>query len=270
MNQMELIDTHCHYDSPDLADIIDAALEKARAAGLVDALICACRVEDFESVRIFAHAHGLHYMLGLHPFYLSDTALLDASLDKLRQQVKDSLTDTAFAGIGEIGLDNHPASPVSDKDLAKSLFEAQLALAKELNLPVSIHARKAVSQVIAEVRQHRVCGAVHAFAGSEEEARQLVNLGMKLGFGGALTFSGSARIRHVFAALPEDAFVLETDAPFIPSAIRSALPDRRTQPCDIVCVLEAAAELRDTRVERIAEASVANAHTVFARIAPAG
>ncbi|MCF0254445.1 MAG: TatD family hydrolase, partial [Duodenibacillus sp.] len=174
--------------------------------------------------------------------------------------------DPLLCAAGEIGLDAWQGAPPMALQLP--VFRAQLRIARSLGLPVSVHARRAVDAVSAEIARLRPPGGVvHAFSGSIEQARRLIGLGMKLGFGGAMLYAGSRRIRAVFSRLPEDAWVLETDAPDMPSPARRAAPDGRTRPSDIALYAREAALLRGATPEDIARQSAANARAAFPGLA---
>jgi TatD DNase family protein len=137
----------------------------------------------------------------------------DADLAVLRAW----LANEKPVAVGEIGLDFY----VTDVDPARQefFFVEQLKLAREFDLPVLLHVRRAVDQILKQLRRIGVpVGIAHAFNGSRQQADEFIKLGFKLGFGGAMTFSGSTRIRALAAELPLEFIVLETDAPDIPPA----------------------------------------------------
>lgn len=148
-----------------------------------------------------------------------------------------------------------------------TLFREQLKIAAHFHLPVSVHARHCVDFVSRELFRIRPAGGVvHAFNGSIEQAKRLVDLGMKLGFGGALTYTGSKRIRRIFTELSDTDFVLETDAPDMPGVWRRQASDTRTHVSDITQVLECAAALRGTDPETLALLATQNARAAFPRM----
>ncbi len=265
MDTVRLIDTHSHLD----ADAFDAdraeLVALARASGLATALLCAGFPSGFDKTIRVAQQYGLHYMLGIHPLFLPSSECADRDLELTEQRIRACADDPLFAGIGEIGLDGFV--PGLDRDLQLKVFRAQLRLARRLDLPVSVHARRSVDSVSAEIRRLGTFrGAVHAFSGSEQQAAGLTGLGMKLGFGGAMTFSGSKRIRRVLSQLPSDAWVLETDAPDIPPAGRLESADPRTRPADIAAYAAEAARLRSISLEQAAEEAWSNSLAAFPRL----
>jgi TatD DNase family protein len=190
---------------------------------------------------------------GIHPMYVDRARPED--LDALRQ----TLLREAAVAVGEIGLDRH-VEP-RDDDLQAFYFVEQLKIARQLDLPVLLHVRRAIDPILALLRRHRVRGGIaHAFNGSREQAEEFIKLGFKLGFGGAMTFSGSKRIRELAATLPLDAIVLETDAPDIPPAWKNG---GRNTPADLLPIAETLAELRRLPPAEIAAATSANAQAVL-------
>ena len=260
---ISLIDTHCHLDSEAFDADRERLVAQVRAFSQYDALVCAGFVSGFDKTRRVAHSLDLHYALGIHPLYLPQ--LQEQQVRSLEIQLEVSQDDPRLAAVGEIGIDGF----VKDLNLAAQtrLFAAQLKLARRFALPVSIHARHAVDAVTAQLRRLPVVGGViHAFNGSEQQARTLLAMGLKLGFGGALTYAGSKRIRRIFAMLPDTGFVLETDAPDMPGTLRQDLADRRTHPADILHYAQEAAAIRGVSRDQLLAQAAANALEAFPRL----
>lgn len=203
-----LIDTHCHLDAPEFAGRTDAVVGAARAAGVGQLLVPAVSQATFSSTLAMRARYGCWVALGLHPIYLDQH--LDSHLDDLDRALALHQPDA----VGEIGLDFY--QPELDPARQERLFVEQLRLARQHGLPVILHVRRAQDRVLKYLRQVRVEGGIaHAFNGSLQQAEAFIALGFRLGFGGAMTYSGSQRIRRLAATLPADALVLETDAPDI-------------------------------------------------------
>lgn len=204
---MKIIDTHCHLDVAEFAADRDAVLARARAAGVTRIVVPAVDATGWEGLLALCRGEpGLYPALGLHPMYTDRHR--EADLDKLRRLLE---TERPVA-IGEIGLDFYV--PDADRERQQFFFEAQLRLAREFDLPVLLHVRKAHDEVLAALGRSGVRGGIaHAFNGSLEQARQYLDLGFRLGFGGMLTYERSTRLRRLARELPIEAIVLETDAP---------------------------------------------------------
>ena len=257
-----IIDTHNHLDCPRFDADRDRLVAEARAAGVVDALICAGFPEGFAAARNTAHATGWHYALGIHPLWLNQVGDLQEALSTVRAAVSAARSDPHLAAVGEIGLDYY----VKDLDpkSQEELFVGQLKIARDFALPVSIHARHSVDAVSAAIRRIGVPGGViHAFNGSWEQAQRFLKLGFKLGFGGAMLYSGSLRIRRVLAALPDDGWVLETDCPDMPAPARRQSADMRTHPADIASYAQEAANIRGISLPQAIAQSYANAQAAY-------
>jgi TatD DNase family protein len=162
--------------------------------------------------------------------------------------------------VGEIGLDYF--LPELDRQIQQQLFEAQLQLAADFNLPALLHVRRSHAQVIATLKRFKLQrgGIVHAFSGSREEAREYIKLGFKLGLGGAATWPQALRLRKVLPDLPLDAIVLETDAPGMAPAM---YPNQRNSPQYLPDICRALAEIMGISPEQLAKATTANACEVF-------
>ena len=257
-----LIDTHCHLDAAEFDQDRDQVIARTRAAGVRAVLVPAIGRGNFGAVRSLAHAFdGGCYALGIHPLYVPGAD--DADLDALRAAVEAAMPDSRFMAIGEIGLDHF----VPGHDLARQerFYQAQLRLACDFGLPVLLHVRRAQDHVLKHLRRIRPAGGIaHAFNGSEQQARQFLGLGFTLGFGGAMTFGRALQIRRLAVGLPDEAHVLETDAPDISPAW---LHPSRNEPAELAGIARALAELRDVDTEAVAATSAANAMRVLPRLA---
>jgi len=162
--------------------------------------------------------------------------------------------------VGECGLDYFVEG--LDADTQRLFFRRQLELARDFDLPVIVHARRAFEEAIAELRRlPGLRGVVHSWAGSEEQARQLFQMGFCLGLGGPVTYERAKRIRRVAASMPLEFLLLETDAPDQPDSGRRG---ERNEPAHLVTVLECIARLRGVETAEIAQATSANACRLFA------
>lgn len=251
---MRLVDSHCHLDAPEFDPDRAEVLARARQAGIDRQVVPAVSAARWPRLReVCAATPGLFPAYGLHPLYLSGHRPQD--LEALRHWIE---TERPLA-IGECGLDFH----VPDLDPARQLafFEGQLALAVEYDLPVIVHARKAVEQVLLAIRRHPgVRGVVHSYGGSPEQAAQLWQRGFLLGLGGPLTYPGAHRLHRLVRQMPLEQLLLETDAPDQPDA---AIRGQRNEPARLVAVLQAVAGLRAAPAERIAAQTTLNAERLF-------
>lgn len=258
------LDSHCHLDAAEFDADRDQVAANAAAAGVRMIVIPAVDVASFERVAACAHRNGFAYALGIHPLYVERAGPDD--LDRLQQAARSALGDPRFVGIGEIGLDNYVAG--ADRALQQHFLTAQLKLAVELDLPVVLHVRRAVDDVLRLVRRHEVkSGIAHAFNGSEQQAQACIDAGLKLGFGGASTYDGSKRIRRLAAWVPDSAFVLETDAPDMPPQwLRDQPPPPRNQPAELPRIAAEIARLRRTTPAALAAQAWRNTTEALPRL----
>jgi TatD DNase family protein len=258
---MELIDTHCHLDVAEFDPDRDAVLERARAAGVVGVVVPAIHRAGWPWLLEYcASQPGLYPALGLHPVYLDQHGEGDV------RALESAIADRRPLAVGEIGLDYFVRE--LDRKRQQPLFEAQLAVARDADLPVLLHVRRAHEQVLATLRRIRVRGGIaHAFSGGIEEARRYLDLGFKLGFGGMLTFERSTRLRRLAALLPVEALVFETDAPDLTVAAHRG---GRNSPEYLPDVLAALAEVRQADPAELAAVTTANARAVLGLPAAAG
>jgi TatD DNase family protein len=252
--EMRLADTHCHLDDGefdrDRADVV----ARARAAGVAWQVVPAVDAAGWPKLREACRATpGLLPAYGLHPMLLSRHR--PGHLQELREWIERERP----AAVGECGLDYFVEG--LDRDAQAGYFEGQLRLAREFDLPVVVHARRAVDAVIAALRRAGgLRGVVHSFSGSEEQAAQLWKLGFLLGLGGPVTYERARRLRRLAATMPLEHLLLETDAPDQPDA---AIRGQRNEPARVAVVLDCIAALRGEPREAIAAATTANAARLF-------
>lgn len=256
-----LVDTHCHLQAKAFEHDLAEVVARARAAGVADMVVCAGDASDWERTADVARGHGLAYMLGIHPLFVPKAKETD--LEKLSALAEASMADPHFIGIGEIGLDG---LVMTIDERQERFFREQLIIASRLNLPCSIHMRKSASRLLYHLKRVRVSGVIHAFNGSSQERDAFLSLGLKLGFGGAVTYEGSLRIRRHLAELPADAFVFETDSPDMPSSVRRASGILRTEPADAAETAAVAALLREVPRDELVLQSTKTAQAVFNRL----
>jgi TatD DNase family protein len=258
-------DTHVHWDATEFDEDRDAALERAYAAGVRYCLNPSVTVLGIEQVRQLA-AQSEHRAqwprifpaYGIHPLYVEQSQADDVQL------LECELLRHRPVAIGEIGLDAYVGAPDFDKQ--RQIFEDQLVLAMTHRLPVILHVRQAVEAVIQSIkrvqtREKKIPGGIaHAFNGSLVQAKQLIDMGFVLGFGGSCTYEGSRRIRLLAAQLPLHALVLETDAPdMVPAWHRG----RRNEPSHLARIAETMAVLRKISLAELAEQTTFNAFQVL-------
>ena len=273
------IDTHCHLDASEFASDVQAVRARARAAGVAHCVLPAVCATNFDRVRELAHETGDSYALGIHPMYVAQS--LDSDLATLDEALHQYRADTQLVAVGEIGLDFFVpelcVSPMRERQ--QYFYTEQLKLARKHDLPVLLHVRRSVDQVLKGLRDTAGgtawSGIAHAFNGSEQQAQAFMALGLKLGFGGALTYERALQLRRLAVNLPLDSLVLETDAPDMPphwlyrSAAERAdgLAQARNEPCELPRIGAELARLRGIDAPELARATSANAQTVLPRLA---
>lgn len=249
-----LIDTHCHLDAPEFTADRDAVFARAKTAGVARIIVPAVATRTFADSLLMREHYGCDLAFGLHPMYLAEHR--PEHLTLLRQHLEKDHP----AAVGEIGLDGFVEG--CDLDAQEELFIAQLKLAREFDLPVLLHIRRAQDRVLKCLRQTGVkAGIAHAFNGSFQQAEAFIKQGFKLGFGGAMTWSRAQNIRRLAAELPLDTIVLETDAPDIPPEWLGQ--QGRNEPAELRRMAEVLAELRGISAEEAIAAAGANAREIL-------
>lgn len=252
---MRLFDSHVHLDAAEFDPDRGQVLAQARQCGIVDMLIPAISAAGWAPLRALCDSEpGLHPAYGLHPLFLAQHR--EADLDALRSW----LSSHKACAVGECGLDYSDES--SDRERQLRFLRAQLQLARELELPLILHARAAFEQVILELEgfEGKLRGVVHSFSGSEEQAKRLWKIGFHLGIGGPVTYERAHRLRGIVARMPIEYLLLETDAPDQPDAAHRG---QRNVPARLTEILRCIAQLRDEPEAEVARITTANARDLF-------
>ena len=261
------VDTHCHLDAPEFERNLSQVIDTAAQNGVKAILLPSVKAADCDHVRALASQYaekipGLVYTLGIHPLYINQAKESDITI--LKDQIEQSLSDPRFVGIGEIGLDYF----VEGLDLQRQewFFHAQLDLAEQYQLPVILHVRRSQDAILKALRCRKIPGGIaHAFNGSFQQAEQFIELGFKLGFGGAATFERALQIRRLLKELAIDNIVTETDAPDIPPAWMREEGIAFNEPAFLPRIVNALAEIRGISSDEFSTAVWLNAMQVLPR-----
>lgn len=253
-----LIDTHCHLDAAEFAADRGQVAARARVVGVGSIVVPAVERASFSAVLDCCVRYpGCFCALGIHPMYVESAQTGD--LAALRFAIEQHRP----TAVGEIGLDFF----VPDFDAAGQgfYFSEQLKIAREFDLPVLLHIRRAQDHVLKQLRRFKVKGGIaHAFNGSRQQADEFIKLGFKLGFGGAMTYPRATHLRELAATLPLETIVLETDAPDMPPVF---VAGKRNSPEYLPRIAQILAELRGISFESVASATSSNARDVLGALA---
>ena len=260
-----LIDSHCHLDAAEFDLDRDAVAQAAKQAGVGLIVIPAVSRENFQQVielsNQFTHCK---FALGIHPMCVDSAQPSDLSLLKQLISTQLALPDHQLVAVGEIGLDFFVTT--DNRETQEYFFSEQLKIANEFNLPVILHVRKAVDDILKHLRRHKVRGGIaHAFNGSAQQAQTFIDLGFKLGFGGAMTYSRALHLRDLAKNLPLESLVLETDAPDIPPEWVGNI--NRNAPAELAKIAQVLADLRGLEIAQIIEITGKNVLQVLPKIA---
>ncbi|WP_130620487.1 TatD family hydrolase [Dyella amyloliquefaciens] len=251
---LELTDSHAHIDDAGFAADREAMFERAREAGIQHIVVPAVDQASWSRIATISAAHAqVHPAYGLHPMYLAEHR--PEHLDALVMQLE---THRAVA-VGEIGLDFFV--PQLDAEQQREYFHRQLRIARDFDLPVIVHARRAMDEVTSTMKRlGGLRGVVHSFSGSLQQAQRLWDIGFHIGIGGPVTYERAQRLRQIIAAMPIEHLLLETDAPDQPGACHRG---QRNEPANITEVLQVIAQLRGESETSVAAATTANAAMLF-------
>lgn len=275
LNHPGWIDSHCHLDEfvahggQAYADTVRA---RAQAAGVLHCVIPAVEQANWDACRALAHRWGDSYALGIHPLFTPQAQ--EGDLAALERALLAQRDDARLVAVGEIGLDYFV--PGLDGERQEHFYREQLRLARQQDLPVIVHVRRSADRLLKHLRDVPVSGGIaHAFNGSEQQAQAFIDMGFKLGFGGAVTFERALQLRRLAAQLPLESLVLETDSPDIPphwlyvtAAEREAgTAQARNTPAELPPIAQVVAELRGISVAELAQASFANTLQALPKLA---
>jgi TatD DNase family protein len=257
---MALVDSHAHLDGPEFASDRQAVLERARAAGVERIVLIGLwrQPGDFGSaMELAAEDPGfLWATAGVHPH--ESGRVPDADWLSLEERARDP----RVVGIGETGLDYHYLH--STREAQRSGFERQLALARSVGKPVSVHLREAEEDSLAMLRDSGVGrlpgGVIHCFSGDARAAERYLELGLTLSFSGIVTFKNATGVQEAARLTPLDRLLIETDAPFL-----APVPHRgkRNEPAYVTFTAQKIADLKGLPVEEVGAAALRNTQRLF-------
>lgn len=257
---MTVIDSHCHLDFPDFAEELDAVVARAEAAGVERMVTISTRVSRGAAYQAIAERFpSVFFTIGTHPHQAAEEPDTDADV------IRRFAAHPKCVGLGEAGLDYH--YDYAPRDVAARVFRAQIALARELDLPLVIHARDADDDVARILREETAAGPfkaiLHCFTSSRALAETGVSLGLYVSFSGVLTFKKSGELREIARAIPLDRLLVETDAPFLaPEPHRG----RRNEPAFVVSTARVLAETKGVSVEDLGAITRANTLSIFKKM----
>lgn len=253
---MRLFDTHAHLLDTQFDEDRDELIAGLPARGVVGFVECCCREEDFDRcLALMRRYPWIRGAAGIHPEHA------DAYGPDTPARLREVLADPGMIAVGEIGLDYH-WDDAPERDVQRRAFSEQTELAVHLGLPVIVHDRDAHGDTAEILRAHRqgLSGILHCFSGSWEMARECMDYGMYIAFGGAVTFKNAHRQREIAAKIPEDRLLIETDSPYMaPEPFRG----KRNDPGRIENTVKVLAEVRGADAETLAERLYRNACTLF-------
>ena len=248
-----IFDTHAHYDDSRFDEDRDELISSLTQKGVSQIVNCGCDYKSCLTTLKLSEKYDFVYAaLGVHAHEAEE--LTDEDWEKILKLFDNE----KVVAVGEIGLDYH--YDFSPRDIQKEVFERQLILANELDLPVIVHDRESHEDTMKLLKKHRPKGVVHCFSGSAEMAKEIIKLGMYIGIGGAVTFKNAKKPVEVVKEIPLDRLLLETDAPYM-----TPVPFRG-QRCDsshIAYTAEKIAEIKGMDVQQIIDICNENARRLF-------
>ena len=247
----KIFDTHSHYDDIKFDEVRDELLSSLESRNVGKVITCGVDMpSSLRSKKLAEKYDYIYFAAGIHPENMDEACDTDF--------IKDLSEHEKCVAVGEIGLDYYFDPSSAEKQ--KQVFEKQLILSKELNLPVIVHDRDAHADTLELLKKHRPKGVVHCFSGSPETAKEIVSLGMYIGIGGVITFKNAKRLPEVAKELPLDRLLLETDCPYLaPEPFRGKLCNSAM----IEYTAKRLAEIRNISYEEVLDAAFENAMNLF-------
>lgn len=251
-----LFDSHTHLNAEQFNDEIPETVERAKELGVTEMAVVGFDAPTIEkSLALSQTYEGIYSIIGWHPTEAGSYT------KEIEEKLIQQLTLPKVVALGEIGLDYHWME--DPKDVQDKVFRRQIAIAKEMNLPISIHTREALEdtyKVLKEEDIRSIGGIMHSFSGDDEWAKRFLDLGMHVSFSGVVTFKNAPEVQAAAKVVPLDKLLVETDAPYLaPMPYRG----KRNEPGYTRFVAEKIAELRDMSLAEIAQQTTENAHRLF-------
>jgi TatD DNase family protein len=257
------IDSHCHLDAPEFDADRDDVVVRTSAAGVTTIINLPGHIDHFAQAKLTREKYGCITGFGIHPMWVAGPGGTSARehIAILREWVEREKPDL----IGEIGLDFF--IPNFNQAEQEWFYVEQLKIARDFDLPVSLHVRRSQDVLLKHLRRIKVRGGfAHAFNGSAQQAAEFVKLGFCLGFGGTATFPQANQVRRLLREVPIENIVVETDAPDIPPSFLSTMGSHaRNSPEFLPRIGEMLAEVRGMDVEAFADATTANVRRLLYR-----
>jgi TatD DNase family protein len=258
---VKLVDSHCHLDDAKFDEDREQVIERALAAGVERMMAIGTGNGPPDLETAIRQAERYSFMcatIGVHPHDASKAG------DETFVRLRELAAHPKVVAFGEIGLDYH--YDFSPRDVQRSVFEKQLTLAAESGHPVVIHTREAWDDTVAMLRDWRGAGIIHCFTGDEAQAREALDLGFYLSFGGVLTFPKAETVRQAARITPGDRLLVETDCPYL-----APVPHRgkRNEPSFVVETVRQLAEVRGSSAGDVAELTARNFEALCLRGRPA-
>ena len=251
-----IFDSHTHLNAEQFNDDIPETIERAKELGVTKMAVVGFDTPTIEKSLQLSHDYSnIYSIIGWHPTeagsYTKDS----------EKKLQEQLTMPKVVALGEIGLDYYWME--DPKEVQAEVFRRQIAIAKEMNLPISIHTREALAdtyQILKEEDIRDIGGIMHSFSGDFEWAKRFLDLGMHISFSGVVTFKKAQDVQEAATHVPLDRLLVETDAPYLaPVPYRG----KRNEPGYTRYTVERIAELRNLPVEEVALQTWKNAHRLF-------
>lgn len=249
-----IIDTHIHLQDEKYKDLIDEIILGNAKENIKCLCVSVDKKTSLDAIKLAKKFNSIYPMIGIHPQDIKGESL--SEIERIFYENKDTIK-----GIGEIGLDKHWDSnePI---DIQKKFFKFQIELAIKNNLPISVHARDAMCDVISVLDNYKgkVKGVLHCFQGSLDEARKILEIGLLIGVGGILTYKNSDELADIVKNIPLDKIVLETDGPYL-----SPFPNRGkiNRPVYLIHVASKIAEIKNVTADEVLRQTEKNAIKLF-------
>lgn len=253
-----IFDSHAHYDDEQFDGDRDELLQSLPSKGVCAVINCASDLKSSATSAELSEKYPFFWCAcGVHP-HEAEKELKTADINEIEKRIVNFTEKKKCVAIGEIGLDYH--YDFSPRELQKEIFELQLKLSKELDLPVIVHDREAHEDTMTLLKKYRPKGVVHCFSGSVEMAREVLKLGMYIGLGGAVTFKNAKKPVAVATATDIDRILLETDCPYM-----APVPFRGTR-CSsdmIAYSAQTIASVKNMDVQTLVDAATENTKRLF-------
>lgn len=264
---MNLIDTHAHLTSPQLAKNTTNILKKASKEGITKVISIGCSIKEAQESIVLAEKHpSIYATVGLYPHDNESSKFKHLTADQRLIRIEKLAKHPKVIAVGECGLDFTTPPPWEQKrskDKQAFIFKSQIEIANKLNKPIIIHSRNATTETLKILKRHTISGVWHCFVEDITIAQQVIDLGLIISFTGLITYKNAGKLISVIKEIPLEKILIETDSPYLVPQKAKTHGIKVNEPLYVKMIAQEIAKIKDIPLENVAKATTKNAVKLF-------